>query len=212
MQDGHYAGRGMAEGTGDRGEEGTGDGFDDAAFQAELADLAHWSGQTRVAEAVNRRRRAAWLSRQADGEVDLSGVLTALGERDRPVAVGLVNGRHHQGRLVAVGADVVVLASSTGRVWLARSALAWLRTPHRDPAGPGPVEPATAGGPDLAGELTDLAQERARVAIRGAHPDDPLVGHLVAVGRDVLTLRDDGGGLIYVALASVAEVSEPESG
>ena len=65
---------------------------------------------------------------------------------------------------------------------------------------------------DLVSELADLALDRARVAIHCHHGDETLVGMLVAAGRDVVTLRDEGGGLIYVALASVVEVSLPESG
>ena len=57
-----------------------------------------------------------------------------------------------------------------------------------------------------------MAADRTRVAVFAQMSDEPVVGELVIVGRDVLTVRDDGGGLIYVALASVAEVSVPESG
>ena len=180
------------------------------------AALARWTAEAQVADAVARRRRAGWLARQAAADADLVGVATALGERGRPVLVGLVSGRRHRGRITVVGGDFVELATEQGPVWLALAALAWVRAPTGDPIASGPPVRDRRAGPrtrvELVGELAELAAERTRVAVFARLDDEPVMGELVTVGRDVLTVRDDGGGLIYVALASVAEVSVPESG
>ena len=180
------------------------------------AALARWVAEAQVADAVARRRRAAWLARQAAADADLVGVATALGERGRPVLVGLVSGRRHRGRITVVGRDFLELATEQGAVWLALGALAWVRAPTGDPIASGPPgrhgRSATHARVELVAELAELAAERCRVAVFARMRDEPVVGELVTVGRDVLTVRDDGGGLIYVALASVAEVSVPESG
>jgi hypothetical protein len=210
------------------GGPGGGDQFDDGViddeeFERALEALAHWAGDTHVVDAVSQRRRSSWLARQAEDETTLSAVLVGLGERACPATVGLTNGRRHQGIVALVGSDVIGLRTAHGQRWLALSAVAWLRTsPGRAVAsGSGPLPVDAIGvldvgrGPrlvDLASELADLALDRARVAICCEHGDETLVGALLAAGRDVLTLRDDGGGLIYVALASVVEVSLPESG
>jgi hypothetical protein len=211
-----------------------GDDFDDGGFEdldppgvadSERGDvegdpaqaaLARWTAEAQVADAVARRRRAGWLARQAAADADLAGVATALGERGRPVLVGLVSGRRHRGQITVVGGDFIELATEQGPVWLALAALAWVRAPTGDPIASGPPARDQRTGPrtrvELVGELAELAAERTRVAVFARLDDEPVVGELVTVGQDVLTVRDDGGGLIYVALASVAEVSVPESG
>ncbi len=195
---------------------GGGPGDDDIDDDAAQTALARWSAEAQVAEAVARRRRASWLARQAAADADLAGVATALGERNRPVLVGLVSGRRHRGRITAVGADFIELATDQGPVWVGLAALSWVRAPTGDPIASGPPGRERGGGGapriDLVDELAELAEERARVALYARVGGEPVVGELVTVGRDVLTVRDDGGGLIYVALASVAEVSLPESG
>jgi len=200
----------------DSGDDGALDAvLDDAAFEAALTELAHWAGQDRVDDAVRHRRRSSWLGRQASEEVDLAGVVADLAERGRPVVLGTAAGRRHRGLVAALGRDVVVVATAQGQVWLALGTLAWVRTPAGEERASGPWDRPPAGWPaliDLAGELGRLSDERSRVSVRGGPGSEPVVGTALAVGRDVLTLRDDGGGLIYVALASVAEVSLPESG
>ena len=193
---------------------GSRDRSDDPAESA----LARWSAEGQVSDAVAQRRRARGLARQAAGEVDLAAVVTALGERGRPVLVGLIGGRRHRGRITLVGTDVVGLATGPGPVWLALGAVSWIRAvgePITAGADASTAEPSPGAGVrrvSLADELDELAGDRSRVAVVALGSDDALVGELTSVGRDVVTVRDDGGGLIYVALASVAEVSVPESG
>jgi hypothetical protein len=189
--------------------------LDDAEFRAALAELAHWAGQDRVDDAVRRRRRSTWLGRQATEEASLVGVVADLAERGRPVVLGTAAGRRHRGLVAALGRDVLVVSTAQGQVWLALRTLAWVRTPpgeEQSSGSGGRPQGDPAGLIDLAGELGRLSDDRSRLSVRGEPGGEPLVGTALAVGRDVLTLRDDGGGLIYVALASVAEVSLPESG
>ena len=59
--------------------------------------------------------------------------------------------------------------------------------------------------------LAQAAGQRPRVSVQAGAT--AVVGDLQAVGRDVLTVRADGGaGAVYVALASVSEVSFLASG
>ena len=105
---------------GDPADPGPGDGaLDDLDEDSAQAALARWAAEAQVADAVARRRRAAWLARQAAADADLVGVATALGERGRPVLVGLVSGRRHRGRITVVGRDFLELATEQGAVWLA---------------------------------------------------------------------------------------------
>jgi hypothetical protein len=63
----------------------------------------------------------------------------------------------------------------------------------------------------LADVLAQAAGQRPRVSVHAGTA--PVVGDLRSVGRDVLTLRTDGAaGAVYVALASVSEVSFLASG
>ncbi len=213
FDDGDFDGGGLRDGPDAGFVDGALGDLDDDSTQAALA---RWAAEAQVADAVTRRRRAAWLARQAAADAHLVGVATALGERGRPVLVGLVSGRRHRGRITVVGRDFIELATEQGGVWLVLAALAWVRAPTGDPIASGPPgrdgRPGAHAGVELVGELAELAADRTRVAVFARMSDEPVVGELVTVGRDVLTVRDDGGGLIYVALASVAEVSVPESG
>ncbi len=173
-------------------------------------ELTRWVAETQVDDAVELRRRTAWLRRQADEESTLTGVLVDLAEHGRPVTVHLTNGRRHRGTIAAVGRDVVELRSSVGeRVVVAIDALDSVR-PQPDAVavpGDGPVPT----GVTLVERVGRLAEQRERVLIV-ARSGEATSGEITAVGRDVVTVALDGGGLAYVALASVAEVSGPESG
>lgn len=65
----------------------------------------------------------------------------------------------------------------------------------------------------MADLLADLADMRTRLHLVCVGGQDIVTGELRNVGRDVVMLRlDDGAGLAYVPLASVAEVSVTASG
>jgi hypothetical protein len=175
----------------------------DPGLAARVAELA-------VDEAARERSRAHWLARSAAAEGTVAGVLEDLAERGRPVLVHLHNGRLHRGTVAGVGADFTVVRTASGRdVLVALAALASVRTlPGEAPTSGDRFRPTTA---TLAEALAGLADERARVMVVGADARQAVVGELRAVGRDVLTIRGDGG-TAYVVLASVAEISLVESG
>jgi hypothetical protein len=138
------------------------------------------------------------------------GHLEDLAERGRPVLVHLHNGRLHRGAVAGVGADFAVVRATSGRdVIVALAALASVRTLPGEPPTTGDRFRPTAA--TLAETLVALGDERARVMVVGADPRQAIVGELRAVGRDVLTIRSEGG-TAYVVLASVAEISLVESG
>jgi hypothetical protein len=128
------------------------------------------------------------------------------------VLVHLHNGRLHRGATTIVGADFVVIRTAAGRdVAVSLAAIASVRTL--------PGEPATTGhrflpaSTTLAEMLGALGEERARVLVIGHDAGQAVGGELRSVGRDVLTIRlDGGGGAAYVPLDSVAEISLVESG
>ena len=108
-----------------------------------MAALADWAGESRVDQAVRRRRRAAWLTRQAGHETSLMGVLSAMGERARPVVVVVAGGRRHRGLITTLGRDVVGLAAAQGEVWVALDAVQSVRTLAGDPVASGPAPART---------------------------------------------------------------------
>jgi hypothetical protein len=176
----------------------------------DLAELDRWAAETRVADAVGQRRRAAWLARQSESETTLGGVLTALAELDQPVVVHLLDGRHHRGTVTAVGRDVVDLRSTIGaRVLIATAAVASVRAEGSLIDAGDPTPPPRT---DLASALARLADERTAVLVVTRTGSEATAGTAVAVGKDLLVLQGSGGGWIYVPLDALAEVSVPESG
>jgi hypothetical protein len=196
------------------GGPGATDAFDDGLdddVELALDHLAHWAAESRVADAVSERRRAAWLARQSGVELTLGRILSGLAERGRPVVVELLDGRRHRGTPVTVGRDVVELeVTGGGRVLVAAAAVASVRAGGSELAGPdvGLPTPST----DLAAELARWAEERPRVLARPRTGAGSLTGTLLAAGSDLLVMRLEGGDVAYVPLAALAEVSLPESG
>jgi hypothetical protein len=174
--------------------------------------LASWAADLAVDDAIRDRSRTQWLRRQAEEEGTLAGVLTDLGERGRPVLVHLHNGRLHRGIVTAVGSDYAVVRVGPGRdVIVALAAVGSVRTLPGEPAMTG--DRVVRAARSLVEVLGDLAAERARVLMLGPDAAHGVAGELRAVGRDIATVRlDGGGGTAYVALASVAEISAPVSG
>ena len=176
------------------------------------ADLSGWLARLTADEAARARARVYWMQRQAAEEGSFAGVLTDLAERGRSVSVHLRNGRQHHGRAMVIGADFVALRTDRDRdVLVATAAVTSVRTRAGDEPtlGDRPV----VGDIRLVEALAALAEDRARVVMTGDHTGDAVRGELRGVGRDVATVRLDGaGGSAYVALASVVEVSLPESG
>ncbi len=173
-------------------------------------ELNRWVAETQVDDAIELRRRSVWLRRQADEESTMTGVLIDLAEHGRPATLHLGNGRRHRGTITAVGRDVVELHTSGGeRVVVALDALDSVR-PMSD-ATPVPGDGPVPTGVTLAERVRRLADQRERVLIVGRN-GEVTSGEITAMGRDVVTVVLDGGGLAYVSLAALAEVSGLESG
>ncbi len=181
---------------------------------AVLDDLERWAAGARAQEAAEARIRERWLRQAAEEEASFAGLLLDLAEDGRPVSVTTTSGRRQQGPIAAVGADFVAVGGPDGRlVLVATAAVAEVRpaaSAHRH------LPAATSGrhplGVTLAEVLAQAVATRPRVAMVAGGVT--VVGHLRAVGVDVLTVRTDGEppGTSYVTLASVSEVSLFDSG
>src|SRR4029453_8199006 len=77
-----------------------------------VAVLTRWLAEQRSEDAVAARTRERWLRQQAQEEGTFAGVMLDLGERNCPIVVHTVGGRHHRGALRAVAGDFVVLGTS----------------------------------------------------------------------------------------------------
>lgn len=160
----------------------------------------------RAGEGAAARARERALRQVAEEEAGLAGTLVDLAERGSAVAVRTDGGRTHHGALVAVGSDYcVVRAESGAEVHLRLAAVATVR-PH-----PGERHVAAAGDrrPSdlrLLEVLGRVAHHRMRVTLvtRGG---DVVVGRLLAVGADVVSVRLDGGAAepCYVAAGAIIE-------
>jgi hypothetical protein len=186
-------------------------------MDAELGDLERWAADARAREAAGARVRERWLRAQAEEEASLAGVLLSLAERRETVVLTTAAGRRHRGVVSGVGLDFAVLRAPAGATTLV--ALAALADVRMVDERPGPKSAAATGddaargalGVRLADVLAQAAGQRPRVAVQAGAAS--VVGDLRAVGSDMLTVRADGtGGVVYVALASLSEISFLASG
>lgn len=174
-------------------------------------DVDTWVSSLRSDQAADERSRRWWLTRQAREQGSLAGVIADLADRGVAVAVQLRTGHSHHGEISMVGSDFCALHTTMGNdVLIAHDAIASLRgMPGIDAVfgdcDPEAMEPMSAA-------LSRLAETSERVRINLGDPDRVVTGSLISVGVDVATVKSDGGDPIYVALASIAEVSLPESG
>src|SRR5690606_37560812 len=130
-------------------------------------------------------------------EGTLAGVLVDLAERGDAVLVVGAGGRRHRGHLVAVGSDFAALRTGEGReVLVAHRGMASVAT--ADGAAPAAGDRPLVLRVGLLEALAVLAEDRPRVLAvpvgAGDGADAGVAGELVAVGRDVLTVRLEGAG------------------
>jgi len=177
-----------------------------------MDQLDRWVAELRADDAARGRARASWLARQAEEDATLAGVLTDLAERGRPVVVTVRGGGRHRGAVRLVGADFCALHIATGSdVVVAFAAIAAVAPQPGEAGATGDrgALPATTLGHALAA----LAGSGRRVRVLPVGGGDAFSGELRSAGRDLVALRLDGtGGLVYVPLASLAELSLTESG
>ena len=173
-----------------------------------LAELTAWSAEQRADDAVRSRTVARSLRRQAAEEATFAGTLLDLAEANASVAVQVLGGRQYRGVAAGVGQDFVAVRTDGGHLTLI--ALAHIAA-VRPVEGGGPATGSRSPGSRTLVQLLDLCvPDRPRVHVV-AH-GETVVGELIAVGNDVLSVRAEVGGhgerhVAYVPAGSVSEVS-----
>lgn len=155
-----------------------------------VAQFARWSAGQRAAEAARSRSLERSLRDQAVSSASWAGTLVDLTEASSPVTL-CVGAARLSGILQAVGSDFCVLKGPRRPVLvpIARIAAVWPEaTTHAPPAG-GRFPTLELS---MAAALSMLAEERAPVTVKlaGGHQ---VSGDLLAVGEDVITVREPEG-------------------
>jgi hypothetical protein len=168
-------------------------------------DWSRLLDEARADSQAAARAQERWLRQQATESATLVGTLLDLAERGTAVSV-TVGGRRHDGRIVAIGHDLVALAD--------RDAIVAVRTDAITIVRPQPGQPSVVASGDrpatldlrLAELLGRLAGDEPAVSI--ALGGDVVSGVLVAAGDDVVTLRVAPGadGLVYASVMSTTSV------
>lgn len=165
------------------------------------AALAAWVQQAAVDEAAAARARRHWLAVQAHADASLAGVLVDLGERGRPVSLG-IGDMAVRGFIVGIGADFVVIRRDDARlVIVAVDAVATVRS----------QESVSVWGDrrvrvdaTLAGILAPVAADRPQVTVWTTA--GTTRGTLRSAGTDVVGLRMEDGSRTWLALSSVRAI------
>jgi hypothetical protein len=184
---------------------------DEPGVEAAIVHLARWAAAAKTEAAADSRVRKQWAQRQAEDEATLASVVAGLAERHAVVAVHTGYGSTIRGTLAGVGADYAAVARGNQVTLLPLQNIEWIRPD--DPAPPAAFADRTAPAGRLVGVLANLAAEATEVRV--VTRSESLVGDLVAVGEDVVTLRPTGaaaGHVVYVPVASLSEVSLRLSG
>ncbi|HEX9765447.1 MAG TPA: hypothetical protein VGA36_01695 [Nitriliruptorales bacterium] len=165
--------------------------------------------ESRHREALEERARERWLESQLREDARFVGTLTDLAEQGVVVTLRTGSGATHQGWLSAVGIDHVVLRAPSGHLtYVALDAVTDVRPEPdvRHEAAAGDRDPALDR--TLAEVLARVVHERPRIHLRVRGDADGIAGQLCGVGRDVLSLRLDGGrGTSYVSLTAITELA-----
>lgn len=179
-----------------------------------LDDLAVWAAGARAGEAAGERSRARWLRRQAEEEARWAGTLLDLAERQAAVSVRTAGGRALVGMLTLVGRDVCAVRTAGGTTtFVPLDRIDAVTTVAGDGrAATGSRTPAA--DVTWADVLGRLAEEGARVTVHVGASTEALVGELVGVGLDVVTVVTDrrAGSTAYARLESISAISWRESG
>jgi hypothetical protein len=174
-----------------------------------VREASHWLvDDARAAWAVDSRASRRSLEATAAADATLVGALRDVAERRGDVQIETVSGRRQRGALHGVAIDHVTMRDDSG-VWVlvTRRSIVCVR-----PGGEHGRRPATgARGPaqdrTLAEQLDRIADgaEPVRVGLRAG---PVLVGRLLAVGDDLVSLRLEADGRVaYVPLAAIEIVT-----
>ena len=149
--------------------------------------MERWLAELAADEARRERRRLYLNDLVRHESATMLGHLVDIAERGDRITVD-THARAVHGRVVGVGPDAVVLADSGRRCVVAIPAVGALRTNTTD-------APTGDRGPSLdmtlAEILYELAAERERVTVT-TKAGQRIVGTLVTMGADILSVRLDG--------------------
>ena len=170
-----------------------------------LGELAAWSAEQRADEAARSRTVARSLRRQAMESATLAGTCVDLVETGAQVLVQIAGGHSVRGTAAGVGQDFLAVRGPRGLTLVPFPAVASVRPlDGSNRAASGDRRPRQRSLMQL---LAVAAEDRPRVRVVSA--GEAVVGDLVAVGEDVLSVRVEGGppSTVYVPAASISEVS-----
>lgn len=166
-----------------------------------------WLAELSADEAVDERRRSAWLTQQASQGATWSDVLSNLATQERPVLVETSAGQAHRGTLGAVGADFCALRTRPGDLVLVRFAGAVAVRPLGAAPGAAGEMSLTVADRRFVEAVEALAGQGERVLVRCAGHSPEWRGELRSVGSDVVELRLDNGESAYLSLEAIVELT-----
>ena len=167
-------------------------------------DLQRFTDEQRRADAADARRREHWLRHQAGEEGTFAGVLVDLAERNRLLAVQTRAGRTLRGAVRTLGTDFVGLSGVAGdSTLIPLTAVTSVRPEPDSIESLGDRTVTVAASFDLT--IAELAADRRRVSVHTTGGDHHA-GLLWGVGRDLLVLRTDDAGSVYLRLAALNDV------
>jgi hypothetical protein len=174
------------------------------AVSGPAGDAERWLAGARADDAARHRGRVSSLVRQGAEEATLAGVLTAIAERDDLAVVHLRHARTVQGRIRWVGADAVLVHTTTGRlVLVATDAIAVVAVAAR---GGSPAAAPVRVGASRHELLVGIAGDGVRLQVPMG-PGGSTAGELDHVGTDVIALRRDDRSMAYLALDALEEIT-----
>lgn len=170
-------------------------------------DFIELLDEGRATEVRAARARERALRRMAEEGAQLAGTLVDLAERESPVSVATVAGRHHHGVVVGVGGDYCVLRTDGGvEIHLCLDALTTVRPAPGERHVVASGERRSATDHLLLEVLGRAAGERRPVSLV-TRTGEVVAGELRAVGMDVvsLSLHGSAGDTCYVAATALSE-------
>lgn len=178
-----------------------------------LARLAEWRSADLASRSAAERSRTRALVEQSAATATFGGLLLDLAEAGTEVTVWVGAGLKVAGRLAGIARDFVAVAGRDRTSVLVRTGAITAVVPSLTGGTAGGHLPTRPGGQrrpavelTLADALDTLAAQEAPVTVRCG--DEPFTGHLMACGRDLLTIRTGGSGRrpVYLPLDAVSYV------
>lgn len=145
-----------------------------------------------VQEAVRQRQQRRDIARFESDIATFTGTLRDLAERRVGVTLQTDDDHGVRGILLAVAVDHIVVAMPSGQhAMLPLDAVHYVRTDPDVIAGVARSDRSAAQDLLLTERLARWQRDQPFLAVYVKGRSDPLRGHLVAVGEDVVTLRSD---------------------